>query len=114
MFILACVYFSFTVKMGCQRGLEWDHIVELHGYENNIRTKHWKCKYCQNEYIGSRTKIKAHLMGDKRKKIAECVQVLVEVIRMFSAAPSSAREGSSQHPILSHTLAQNVQQTLDT
>jgi hypothetical protein len=53
-------------------------------------------------------------MGDKRKKIAECVQVLVEVIRMFSAAPSSAREGSSQHPILSHTLAQNVQQTLDT
>jgi len=40
MFILTCVRFSFTVKMGRQRGLEWDHVVDLHGYEGSIGTKH--------------------------------------------------------------------------
>jgi hypothetical protein len=85
--------------MVCQRGSEWDHVVELHGYEGSTGTKHWKCKYCQNEYIESKTRIKAHLIGDKNKQIVECVQVFIEVMRMFSVAPSFEKEGSSQHPI---------------
>jgi len=40
--------------------------------------------------------------------------VLVEMMRMFSVVPSFESEGSSQHPIPSHTPPQNVQQTLDT
>jgi hypothetical protein len=114
MFILICFCFSFTIKRGHKKGLEWDHVVELHGYEGNIRTKHWKCKYCQNEYTSFRTRIKAHLIGDKNKQIAGCVQVLIEMMKMFFVVPSSEREGSNQHPIPSHSLAQNVQQTSDT
>jgi hypothetical protein len=39
--------------------------------------------------------------------------MLVAVMRMFFIAPSYEREGSSQHPIPSHTPTQNVQQTSD-
>jgi NAD-dependent SIR2 family protein deacetylase len=97
--------------MGHKKGSKWDHVVELHGYEGNTRTKHWKCKYCQNEYTDSRTRIKAHLIGEKSKQIIECVQVIVEAMRMFFVAPSFKREGSNQHLIPSHTPAHNVQQT---
>jgi hypothetical protein len=97
--------------MGHQKGSKWDHVVELHGYEGSTRTKHWKCKYCQNEYIDLGTRIKAHLIDDRSKQIVECVQMFVEVMRMFSIAPSFEREGNSQHPIPSHTPTHNVQQT---
>jgi hypothetical protein len=114
MFILTCVCFSFIVKMGHRKNSAWDHVVKLHGYESSTWIKHWKCKYCQNEYIDSRTRIKAHLIGDRSKQIVRCVQVFVEIMRMFSSAPSFESEGSSQHPIPSHTPAHNVQQILDT
>jgi hypothetical protein len=102
--------FSFIVKMGLQRGSEWDHVIELHGYEGSTWTKNWKCKYCQNEYTNYRTKSRAHLIGDRSKQIAKCVQVPVEVMRMFFIAPSFDRGGSSQYPIPSHTPTQYVQQ----
>jgi hypothetical protein len=57
------------------------------------------------------TRIKAHLIGDKSKKIVECVQVFVEMMTMFFVTPSSEREGSNRQPIPSHTPAHNVQQT---
>ncbi len=95
--------------MGLQRGSEWDHVIELHVYEGSIGIKHWKCKYCQHAYTGSWTKIKAHLVGDISKQIAGCVQVPVEVMRMFSNVQNYEKEVSNQHPILSHTLAHNVQ-----
>jgi hypothetical protein len=94
--------------MGPQRESEWDHVIELHVYEGSTRTKHWKCKYCQNEYTGFGTKIKDHLIGDRSKQIARCVQVFIEVMRLFSIVPSSKREGSNQHPIPSHAHAHNV------
>jgi hypothetical protein len=95
--------------MGPQRESEWDHVIELHSYEDSTGTKHWKCKYCQNEYTSYGTKIKAHLISDTSKQIVGCVQMPIEVMRMFSTTPSSTREGSSQHPIFLHTPAQNVQ-----
>ncbi len=95
MFILTCICFSFIVKTGRQRRSEWDQVVELHGYEGNIGTKHQKCKYCQNEYTDSKTRIKAHLMGDKNKQIVECVQVLIEVMRMLFVALNFEKEGSN-------------------
>jgi hypothetical protein len=58
--------------------------------------------------------IKVHLIGEKSKQIIECVQVIVEVMKMFFVVPSSEKEGSNQHPIPSHTLAHNVQQTSNT
>jgi len=90
--------------MGPQRGSKWDHVIKLHGYEGSIGTKHWKWKYCQNEYTGFGTKIKAHLIGDRSKQIVRCVQVPIEMMRMFSIGPSFEKEGSNQHPIPSHTL----------